>query len=707
MNKIAYKTLIFTFLAGTSLLLTSCLPKDDPFADPDWSEYQGDPGRNQYRAFDQINLTNVSALKLLWEYRSGDFEGGNRTQIQCNPLIIEGILYGTSPKLTLFAVNAATGSELWRFDPAEYVDDKFGTGVNRGMAYWHRGEDQRLLYTVGPILFAINRHDGQPISSFGSQGMVNLKEGLGRDISKTYFGNNTPGTIFKDLIIIGGRTSEGADHAPGHIRAYHVLTGALEWIFHTIPLPDEYGYATWPDSAYLRSGGANAWSGFSIDHQEEIVYAATGSASFDFYGGDRHGENLFANTILALDANTGKRRWHFQARHHDLWDRDFPAPPNLISVRKGGRSIKALAQISKSGDLFVFDRLSGKSLYPINEIPTPPSKLQGEAAWPTQPVPSGYPKFTREYLTKADLPIRSAEAYAYASRALEMADYGEFVPPSLDPQILFPGMDGGGEWGGAAFDPSRHVMYINSNEVTWQIKMDEYAPLSLGQSVYLSSCQSCHAPDFKGSSLYGNIPSLLQVKARKTTAEMKTLITNGKGIMPGFPQLSERDISAVINYISSEPEELAEEMEKEGKWPYPYVFSGYKKFLAPDGLPIIHPPWGQLTAIDMDEAKIIWQIPLGDIDSLDIDGHPVTGTENYGGPLVTGGGLLFIAATADEKFRAFNKSTGELVWETDLPTGGYATPATYLADGKQFIVIACGGGKLGSKSGDSYLAFGL
>ena len=701
---VIYSRVLFLVLAISYL---QCQRPIDHYSDPNWSEYQGDPGRNQYRTHDEINIDNVRQLQLRWSYQSGDLDPGNSTQIQCNPLILNGVLYGTSPKLTLFAIDAADGSEYWRFNPKDFVDKKFGTGVNRGLAYWQRGDDCRILYTVGPNLFAIDCQEGKPIPTFGNHGVVDLKQGLGRNLDETYFGNNTPGAIFKDLIIIGGRTSEGADHAPGHIRAYSVVTGEMHWIFHTIPLPGEFGYDSWPDSAFLKSGGANAWSGFSVDHQAELIYAPTGSASFDFYGGDRAGSNLFANSIIALDANTGERVWHFQARHHDLWDRDFPAPPNLISVFKDGATIEALAQISKSGDLFVFDRISGKPLYPIQEVEVPASKLKGEQAWPTQPVPSGYPKFTRDYLTEGDLAIRSEAAQTFAKTAWKAAAYGEFVPPSLDRQILFPGMDGGGEWGGAAWDPELGVMYVNSNEMTWQIKMEHYAPMSLGQSIYQTHCQSCHAENFTGNAAFGNVPTLVGVQQRKSPAELKSTIETGKGIMPGFNQFNEREVEAVVRYISNEIDTAKNMIARERHWPYPYVFAGYAKFLAPDKLPIIRPPWGQLTAIDMNSQSIIWQVPLGDIDSLQIEGHPVTGTENYGGPLVTGGGLVFIAATADNKFRAFDKHTGDLLWQVDLPTGGYATPATYLVDGKQYIVIACGGGKLGSESGDSYLAFSL
>lgn len=685
----------------TVFVVAGCTPADE-YSDPNWAGYQGGPSRNQFKRFDQINKTNVDQLVKVWEYASNG-DDSTRNQIQCNPLIIDGRLFGTSPGLKLFALNAETGEELWSFDPSDFIDEQFGTGVNRGLSYWTDGDHERILYTIGPNLIALDTRNGKPITSFGNGGIVDLKKGLGRNIDKTYYGNNTPGTVYNNLLVVGGRTSEGADHAPGHIRAFNVLTGEIAWIFHTIPPPGEFGAETWPDSAYWNSGGANAWSGFSIDHEAGIVYAPTGSASFDFYGGDRHGENLFANSIIALNAETGERIWHFQVRHHDLWDRDLPAPPNLVTIEKDGQKIKALVQITKSGDLFVLDRLTGEPIYPIDEVQAERSTLKGESAWPSQPVPTVFPPFSRTTFTEEDLPIRSEQARSEALAAMDTIRWGEFIPPSLQTKVLFPGMDGGGEWGGAAFDAENGWLFINSNEMTWKFQFNEYEPISLGQSVYQTNCQSCHASDFSGNQLYGNIPNLSDVENRLAKEDMRVLLRQGKGIMPPFAQLTMEETEEVIKYILGE----ATSIKDAGSWPYPYVFGGYGKFLTSDGLPIIRPPWGQLTAIDLNKAEIKWQVPLGNIDSLNIPGHPITGTENYGGPVVTTGGLVFIAATSDEKMRAFDKVTGELLWEVSLPAAGYATPSTYLVDGKQFLVIACGGGKLGTPSGDKYVAFAL
>ncbi|MDA0195734.1 MAG: c-type cytochrome [Bacteroidetes bacterium] len=679
----------------------------DIYSNPNWSHYQGGPEVNQYKSFDQINKGNIDQLEVAWIYDAGDIDTLNRSQIQCNPLIIDGVLYGSSLKLKLFALDAATGKNLWTYDPQEYRKDKTGAGVNRGFAYWSKGEDKRLFFGVGSELHVVNATTGKPIVSFGEGGLLDLKKGLGRDLENKYYALNSPGIVYKDLIIIGGRLDEGADHAPGHIRAFSVLTGEMKWIFHTIPHPGEFGYDTWPEDGYLKSGGANTWAGFSLDMEEGIVYAPTGSASFDFYGGDRHGQNLFANSIIALKAETGERIWHFQVRHHDVWDRDLPAPPNLVTVEKDGVRIKALAQISKSGELFVLNRLTGEPIYPIEEVPAPASLLHGEETWPTQPVPTVYPPFSRKTITENDLAIRSKEARDFALDAYSNHPTGEFLPPSEQGNILFSGMDGGGEWGGAAYDPNQSIMFVNSNEMTWQMKMNKYEPQSPGECLYQSGCVSCHGRDMQGGEMFGTIPSLIGVKNRKSDTEIRTSIRNGKGVMPPFASLSDEEIEDLIRFIKNEEPLVRKPSLRGGKeWPYAYYFDGYKKYLAPDGLPIIRPPWGQLTAVDMDNAKIKWQVPLGDIDSLDIPGYPITGTENYGGPVVTDD-LIFIGASADGRFRVFDKETGEELWRYELPAPGFATPATYMVDGKQYVVIACGGGKIGTKSGDSWVAFSL
>lgn len=686
------------------IALVSCQKgSKDYYAKENWPSYLGDKGVTHYSLLNQIHKDNVHKLKKVWEFDNGEASINNRSKINCNPLIIDGILYGTTATLKVFALDAATGKQLWMFNPDK--DSIVTKGVNRGLAFWQKGNNRKIFYASGEYLFALDPQKGELIPSFGKDGIIDLTKGLGRDVDGFEYHMNSPGVIHKDLYIVGGKVSESVKPIPGHIRAYDVHTGEIKWIFHTIPHPGEYGYDTWPKDAYLKSGGANVWAGFSLDKEREIVFAPTGSPSFDFYGGDRIGTNLFGNSIVALDANTGKRRWHFQAVHHDLQDYDLPAPPTLATIEKDGQKIDVIAQITKMGFLFVLNRETGEPIYPIDEVAVPASQLDGEEAWPTQPIPTVYPPFARTNLTENDLAIRSEEARKEARKIWDERVHGNmYDPPSVKGTINFPGLLGGGEWGGAAVDPGTATLFINANNFPWDSKVSPFVTGSPGRNLYKMLCQNCHGNDLKGSSMYGGAPALNHVKDSLTRKQMYTIITKGKGGMPSFKTLSEKEINQVIDFLRQEEKDMIED---ESEYPYPYTYDGHKRLNLKDGLPMIKPPWGQLTAIDLNKAKIKWQIPLGNIDSLNIPGHPITGTPNFGGPIVSQGGLLFIAATSDNKFRAFDKDTGELLWETDLPTSGIATPATYSVDGKQYIVIACGGGRGGNKSGDSYVAFAL
>jgi len=622
----------------------------------DWSTYLGDKSKSQYAQIDQINKNNVVDLKIAWQYSSGDADPKNRSQIQCNPLIIDGVLYGTSPQLKLFALNAATGEVIWIFDPFEGQYEQFGMGVNRGLA-WHQDADgERLLYTASDQLYAINPADGRPIGSFGSAGKIDLHTGLGDNVEDLFVASNTPGIVYRDLYILGTRVSESTGAAPGHIRAFNALTGSLEWIFHTIPKPGEHGYETWPIDAHKNSGGANVWAGFSLDEERGIVYCPTGSAAYDFYGGDRVGDNLFANCILALDAKNGKRLWHYQTIHHDMWDKDLPIAPNLITIRKDGEDVDALAQVTKNGFLYVLDRVTGEPLYPIEERPVRQSELVGEVSSPTQPWPTQYPTFSRQSFSRDDLATRSESAATYANYIFETTNHDDmYEPPSEEGTIIFPGLDGGGEWGGAAYDPEERDLIINSNELPWLCVMDKNEPVARGEGLYKSFCQTCHGTELQGNQLFGNVPSLINLKSSVPISEVITIVKNGRGAMPSNAWISKEQIEAIYSYIIGE-EDPNDKIDN-SSWPYPYRMRGYMKLYAEDGFPIIKPPWGQLTSIDMEKAKINWQIPLGTYKELEAEGLYNTGTENYGGPVVTSGGLVFIAATSDEKIRAFDKST--------------------------------------------------
>ncbi|MBC3787207.1 outer membrane protein assembly factor BamB family protein [Spirosoma utsteinense] len=680
---------------------------DKPNDNTNWGEYLGGPDRSHYSALTQIAPANVAQLKVAWTYTSPD-----SGQIQTNPIVVDGVLYGVTPTVQAFALDAATGKEIWKFgDPL-----KVWHSTSRGVTYWVSGSDKRILYTVGPKLYALDATTGKPIPDFGTNGTADLHDGLGGQAKDKFIISNTPGTLFEDLIVMPVRVSEGPDAAPGYIRAFNVRTGKLVWTFRTIPNPGELGYETWPKEAHKNTdvGAANNWAGMAVDRPRGIIYVPTGSAAYDFYGGNRKGQNLFANCLLALDARTGKRLWHFQAVHHDIWDRDFPAPPNLITVTHNGKKIDAVAQITKSGHVYTFDRVTGKPLFPIREVPVPKSDIPGESSWPTQPVPQKPAAFARQAMTEADINPYSTDRDSLLATFRKIGKRF-YEPISKRGSLLFPGCDGGGEWGGAAADPDG-ILYVNANDIPWIFTMvdapkdDELAHLSPGQRLYTQNCISCHGPERKGNARSG-YPSLANISQRRDRPYVSQIISNGKGMMPGFTALSAEQKQALIAFLfNDEKQEVASSSPypSKTKEPYlPYKVTGYNKFQDSKGLSAVAPPWGTLNAIDLNTGEYLWKIPLGEDPEMAAKGIRHTGTENYGGPVVTASGLLFIAATKDEKFRAFDKKTGKLLWETTLPAAGFATPATYQVGGKQYVVIACGGVKLGTKKGNQYVAFAL
>jgi quinoprotein glucose dehydrogenase len=538
---------------------------------------------------------------------------------------------------------------------------------------------------------------------------VDLRDGLGRDMKGLFVLSTTPGAVYRDLLVLGTRVHEGpGPSAPGHVRAYDLRTGKVRWTFHTIPQPGELGYDTWPPDAWKTVGGANAWSGISVDEARGLVFVPTGSPAWDFWGGDRHGAGLFGNCVLALRAATGERVWHFQLVHHDLWDRDLPQAPVLATVTRAGRPRDAVVQATKSGHVFVFDRETGDPLFPVEERPFPPSDLLGEETWPTQPIPLRPKPLARQRLTEAELTDRTPEAHAAVlERFRRVRSGGQFVPPSTQGTVIFPGFDGGAEWGGSAYDPRTHVLYVNANEMAWILEMKELKAEGgpLGARVYARHCAVCHGIDRRGDPQH-QFPSLEKVSDKMKDADVVRLLENGKGVMPKFGFLTPSEAAAVASHVLGEWEEddARGEAAEAGR---PYTHLGYNRFLDPDGYPAVRPPWGTLNAIDLDSGETQWSVPLGEMPELSASGLAPTGTENYGGPIVTDGGLVFIAATKDEIFRAFDASTGRVLWQTRLPAGGYATPATYEVAGRQYVVIAAGGGKMGTKSGDTYVAFAL
>lgn len=692
----------------------------------DWTVAGGNKESNHYSSLAEIDTTNVGQLKIAWEYHTGDADTLKHSQIQCNPIIVNGVMYATTPGLRLVALDAATGNPKWIFDPDSANKNNsffhFAVNNNRGVTYWEDGEDKRILYTAGSVLYEVNANDGTIVTSFGNEGRIDLHEGLGRDVKDLYVAATSPGIIYKDLFILGSRVDEGPAAAPGHIRAYNVRTGKLEWIFHTIPQPGEYGYDTWEDSiAYKNIGGANSWSGLSLDEPRGILFVPLGSASFDFYGGKRKGQDLFANCLLAIDAATGKRIWHFQFIHHDVWDRDLPTPPALVTINKDGKKIDAVAQPTKHGMVYVFERETGKPVYPIYEIPVDTNtKIPGEKLWPTQPVPKIPKPFVRQSFTENDLnPYLPDSSISKLKKDLSGYNYGNmFLPPDLQkPLIIFPGYDGGAEWGGPSYDPETGYLYVNANEMSWVLTMIKTKPippkkenyLEAGQRLYSQNCMTCHGPDRKGS---GNYPSILEANKKYNFDSLLYLINNGRRMMSSLKQLDDVEKKAIASFVL----DMKTEQKKDFIPPpkpvdtfrnLPYTMTGYNKFLSPEGYPAIKPPWGTITAINLNTGEQVWKTTLGEYPELKAKGIPPTGTENYGGSVVTAGGLVFIAAARDGKIRAFNKYNGKLLWEYELPAPGFATPGVYNVNGKQYLVIACGGGKLGTKSGDSYVAFAL
>jgi glucose dehydrogenase len=764
-----------------------------------WSAYGGQAAQQHYSSLAQINRKNVKDLRVAWT-----FDTGEKGSIESTPVIVGRLLYTYTPSLKVVALDASTGKLIWTFDSGNHEPD-----ASRGVSYWSDGKESRLFAGMRNLLYALDPATGKPIKSFGEGGFIDLRKGLRGDYQMQSIGLTSPGAIYRDLIIVGGRNPETHPAPPGDIRAFDVRTGALRWRFKTIPEPGEPGYETWPRDAWKTAGAANNWAGMALDEKRGIVYVPTGSAVFDFYGGDRAGDDLFSDCELALDAETGKLLWYFQGVHHDIWDRDFPAPPSLVTVKREGKRVDALAQTTKQGWMFLFDRSNGKPLFPIEERKVPQSTMPGEATSPTQPVPLIPEPFTRQVVDEATLTNRTPEAHAEALRKLRTFAGGEQFTAGVfgKATLEFPGIGGGAEWGGSAVDHDTGVIYINANQVaftTTLVKND--ASAGVGVNAYRSQCAVCHGADRKGappaypslvglfnrmtdpqvttiihqgrgrmssfpnlegatlnallgylrtgadagaasdvasdadpaiaeesskdpdtiagSSVYAgrcslchggkkegrppSIPSLLGVGKRMNASQVRDLIRNGKGSMPPFPTIEDHELDTLLRYLGVGPQS-AEADRGDADSEMPYSITGYKRFDDAEGYPAVAPPWGTLSAIDLNTGKYLWKIPLGEYPELAAKGMKNTGTENYGGPIVTAGGLVIIAATDfDRKIRAFNSRTGELLWEGSLPFSGVATPATYMVDGKQFIVIATNGSRdQRSAQGAVYVAFSL
>lgn len=594
--------------------------------DRSWSVYKGNEGSTNYSPLTQITPANVSQLQPAWTLTLQDKKAGATPgKSECNPIIVDGVLYATSANQNAYAVDAATGKLIWSFDP---LNGKNGTEVNRGLSYWENGTDKRILMSADNHLIALDAKTGKLISSFGNGGKVDLKLGLRDDpaTKEFYVSLTSPGGIYKNLIIIGCRVPDTYGSQPGFIRAYNVQTGKLIWTFHTIPYPGEPGYETWSKDAYKKVGGVNDWAGLSIDSKRGMVFLALGSASYDFWGAERIGTNLYANCVLALDAATGKHIWHFQTVHHDLWDYDLPAPPALITITKDGRQTDAVAQITKQGFVFVFNRETGVPLFPVEERKVPASHMPGETASPTQPFPVIPKPFARQLITEADLSNYSPADHDALIKQFRLMRYeGLFSPPDPKGTVEFPGTRGGGEWGGPAFDPATNLFYIKSTE----------------------------APDLITMKKGADSTSVAQAQENANNQ----FAVDGKG-------------AKANEYLNT---------------------TGYKTWKDPSGNPAITPPWGTLSAINLATGDYAWQLPLGNDSTRQIKGAPETGQESKAGPVVTAGGVIFIAGTDDHKLRAFDKVSGKLLWQTTLPALANATASTYMANGKQYVALSIAG----------------
>jgi len=676
----------------------------------DWPVYRGDPKGNQYAAIAQIHAANVHTLQPAWEYHTRD--ANQRSTMHANPVVVNGVMYLTTPALRAVALNAATGREIWVFDPAKYNNGEVVRLRNRGVTYWKGAEGERIFHFVRDRVYALDARTGALITAFGKGGFVDLRQNLGVDPAKAVIEMTSPGAVFKNLLIIASRVNETYDASPGHIRAYDAVTGEMKWIFHTIPARGEVGHDTWKWVDGETYGGANAWGGLTIDEQRGWVFAATGSATDDFYGGLRKGTNLFANSVLALDASTGERKWHYQTVRHDIWDYDNPPAPILVTLRNGAVTRDAVVQLTKMGFTFVLDRETGQPLFPVQEVTVPQSTVPGEEASPTQLIPLKPRPLVRQSLGEADLTNITPESHAYALKVFRQYLSGSiYTPPSLQGTITTPGHLGGAEWHGASFDPVLNTLYVNVNEAPTINRLrpvhdtegESLDAARLGQRIFERTCAACHGVDRQGTPTQA--PALVDVKG--TTQEIENVIAHGRNAMPAFSQLQPRELRALSTYLKAPPQRTNTPASTTIGVAR-YTIDGYPLFLDQHGVPAIAPPWGTLNAIDLVSGDLLWRVPLGEYPQLVAKGIRNTGSLNFGGAVATAGGLIFVAATADEKIRAFEKATGRILWEYQLPAGGYATPSVYMVDGRQYIAIAAGGsGKNATKSGDAVIAFAL
>ncbi|MCU1225141.1 MAG: glucose dehydrogenase [Edaphobacter sp.] len=660
-----------------------------------WREYGGAPDGAQYSSLHQIDRSNVGKLQRAWTFSTGDERG-----YAFNPLVIGRTMYVLAHDNSVVALDAATGNELW----SHAFHAKSSLITNRGLNYWESGDrhDRRLILSVDNALRELNAETGQPIESFGMNGVVDLRDGLGRSPeSLTLVQSYNPGRIFGELLILGSATNEEYGSGPGDIRAYNVLSGKLTWTFHTIPHPGEPGYETWPKDAWKTVGGANAWSGMALDEKRGMVFVPTASPKYNFYGANRPGSNLYGDSLLALDARTGKLIWYYQMVHHDIWDYDNATTPMLLTVRHNGRTVDVVAQASKVGFVWVFERETGKPLWPIEERPVQKSDMPGEETWPTQPFPTKPAPFARQAFTVKDLSpfLEPGERETVRKQMLTARNGGLFTPPSTEDTVEMPGNNGGANFGGAAIDPARGYFYVVSKDLPSMLKLTlaveplkSGTPEVRGHALFEANCSLCHGSDRGGKPPV--IPSLVDVDGRLADEEISKVIRYGKGPMPAFAKLGDPEVESLLAYLKH-PDRAPESPKETTPQAKPVVGdparahyrSGFGFMFAQNGLPVIAPPWTTLTAYDLNTGDMRWQIPLGEVPELAAQGHPNTGSHfPKVNPVVTAGGLIF-TGSRDRKVRALDSRTGKVLWESEVGAAMDGMPAIYEVDGREYVVF--------------------
>jgi quinoprotein glucose dehydrogenase len=717
-----------------------------------WMDYGGGADSSHYVALTQIKKSNVNKLQVAWTYPTGD----NRSYL-FNPIIVDNFMYVLARNSSLVALDAATGKEIW-------IHENLPGLTTRGIAYWESKDrkDRRLIFTMNNFLQQIDARTGKSILTFGNKGLVDLREGLGRD-PKTIarIQPDSPGRVFENLIMLGSATGEAYFSPPGDIRAYDVVTGKMVWIFHTIPHPGEFGYETWPRDGWKYLGGTNTWGEITLDEKRGIAYFPTGSPTYDYYGADRVGSNMFGNCLLALDARTGKRFWHFQLVHHDLWDYDASAAPQLVTVRHDGKLVDAVAQATKQGFLYVFDRVTGKPIWPIEERPVAKSKMPGEQAWPTQPIPTNPPPFARQKITADDVNpfiLTPQERASWKDRIASMRNEGLFTPPDVNETITLPGARGGSNWGSTAANASKGMMYLTTQDWPTVYKLSLEDPFAgrpaggrgratgdAGKAAYEQRCQVCHGVN--GVRSGSGPPALAGVGGRLGFDEFRQIVLGGRAEMPAFRDLDNATLTAILAFLGA-PSGRTETASKGpvvasggapggleisaipgpqysqlGGPPYPEGLDVpkdryYTRWgLYPDQPFVINPPWSQIVAYDLNTGTIKWKVPFGQDAVAAREGAKDTGAfmAEHHGMIVTATGLIFLAAS-DGKLRAYDEETGKVLWTVTLPAASEGIPAMYEVNGRQYLVVSAssntnsgGRGRAGGTTvtPKGYIAFSL